>query len=109
MMQKLTSRKFLLCLAAFLFSLGTGIAGLSQGNETLAMAGGTCCVVSTALYAACEAYVDGKACMANQTMYTYDNSIQRSVTANANDKAIVGNVLAPEPEKVKDVEAEPVR
>lgn len=58
--RKLTSRKFLLSLAAFLMSFGTGIAGIASGNDKLAMAGGICCVVSGAIYAACEAYVDGK-------------------------------------------------
>ena len=30
LIMKFTSRKFLICLAAFLFSLGTGLSGLSQ-------------------------------------------------------------------------------
>lgn len=58
--RKLTSRKFLMSLAAFLMSFGTGIAGLASGDDRLAMTGGICCVLSGAIYAAAEAYVDGK-------------------------------------------------
>lgn len=58
MRNKLTSRKFWICIAAFLGSLGTGITGLVQGNQTIAIIGGCCTVLSAAIYAACEAYVD---------------------------------------------------
>lgn len=55
---KLTSRKFWICVAAFLGSLGTGISGLVVGNQTLALVGGILTVVSAAIYAFCEAWVD---------------------------------------------------
>jgi hypothetical protein len=58
---KLTSRKFWLCVAAALASLGTGIGGIIQGNQTLAIIGSVCTVVSAAIYAFCEAWVDSKA------------------------------------------------
>lgn len=58
MRNKLTSRKFWICVAAALGSLGTGITGLVQGNQTLALAGGICTVVSAAIYAFCEAWTD---------------------------------------------------
>ncbi len=61
MKNKLTSRKFLLCVAAALGSLGTGISGLISGNEKLALAGGILLVVSSSIYAFCEAWIDGKA------------------------------------------------
>ena len=61
MKDKLTSRKFWLCVAAALGSLGTGISGLIVGNEKLALAGGILLVVSSSIYAFCEAWVDGKA------------------------------------------------
>ena len=61
MKTKLTSRKFLISVAAFLGSFGTGITGLATGNQTLAMAGGACMVLSAAIYAGCEAYVDAAA------------------------------------------------
>ena len=58
---KFSSRKFLLSVAAFLASIGGSIGGLVVGNETLTIAGGVCMMLSAAIYAACEAYVDGKA------------------------------------------------
>lgn len=61
MKKKLTSRKFWLSAAAFLGSIGASVAGMQAGNETLAAIGTACAVVSAAIYAACEAYVDGKA------------------------------------------------
>lgn len=60
-MSKFLSRKFLLSLAAFLGSVGASIAGVATDNETLAMFGLGCSVISAAIYAALEAWVDGKA------------------------------------------------
>ena len=60
-MKKFQSRKFWLCVAAALASLGTGISGLVQGNEKLALAGGILLVISSSIYAFCEAWVDSKA------------------------------------------------
>lgn len=60
LLDKITSRKFLISLAAFLGSLGSGIAGIATGNDPLATVGIVCTVLSAAIYAACEAYVDGK-------------------------------------------------
>ncbi len=57
---KLTSRKFWICVAAFLASVGTGIAGLHSDNQIIAAMGIICAIGSTAIYAAAEAYVDGK-------------------------------------------------
>lgn len=60
-MKKLFSRKFILSLAAFLGSIGASIVGLKVENEILATAGIICMVLSTAIYAAAEAYVDAAA------------------------------------------------
>lgn len=60
-MDKLKSRKFWLCVAAALASLGTGISGIVVGNQSLAIAGSILTVVSASIYAFCEAWVDGKA------------------------------------------------
>lgn len=60
-MEKLKSRKFWICVAAALASLGTGISGIVVGNQTLTIIGSVCTVVSAAIYAFCEAWVDGKA------------------------------------------------
>lgn len=61
MRSKLTSRKFWITAAAFLGSIGMSIAGLSTSNETVAAVGTVCAMLSAAIYAACEAYVDAAA------------------------------------------------
>lgn len=65
MLKKLTSRKFLLCLAAFLASIATSIAGLHSDNETVIIIGMVCSIVSAAIYSAAEAFVDAKAVESN--------------------------------------------
>ena len=60
-MSKLKSRKFWLCVSAALASFGTGISGVIAGNETLAIVGSVCTVVSASIYAFCEAWIDAKA------------------------------------------------
>lgn len=47
-------------MAAFLASLGTSITGMRSDNTTVATVGLICTIASTAIYAAAEAYVDGK-------------------------------------------------
>lgn len=60
-MDKLKSRKFWISLAAFLASLGTSIAGLHSDNDIIVAVGIICAMISAAIYAGAEAYVDGKA------------------------------------------------
>lgn len=60
-MNKLTSRKFWLSVASLLAGIGTSIAGISTENQTLATVGVICAVLSAAIYAGCEAYVDAAA------------------------------------------------
>lgn len=60
-MEKLTSRKFWVCVAAMLASIATSIAGLTTDNQTVLVIGTVCGVVSAAIYAFCEAWVDSKA------------------------------------------------
>lgn len=60
-MEKLTSRKFWLCVAAMLASIATSIAGITTDNQTVLVIGTVCGVASAAIYAFCEAWVDGKA------------------------------------------------
>lgn len=97
LIMKFTSRKFLICLAAFLFSLGTGLAGLSQGNSRIIMIGGICCVVSAALYAACEAYTDGQALKAQTTETYISESVNRNLSATTNDRLVVTAMSNAEP------------
>ena len=58
--QKLCSRKFWLSVAALLSSVATSIAGLASANETVTSVGTICAIISAAIYAASEAYVDGQ-------------------------------------------------
>lgn len=67
---KWKSRKFWLAVAAFCGSLGTGIAGLAIDNEWVAAAGIVCSLLSAAIYAAAEAYVDGKSVESTQSRTT---------------------------------------
>lgn len=84
MNSKLTSRKFWLAAGAFLISVGTGITGLATGNDTMSIAGGLMAVVGSGIYAACEAYVDGRAVSANTT--------SKQITATSTDKVTVQQV-----------------
>ena len=60
-MKKLKSRKFWLCVAAFLASIGTSIAGLHTDNTTVTAMGMICTILATATYAFCEAWIDQRA------------------------------------------------
>lgn len=81
MAKKLTSRKFWLAVAAFLASLGAGIAGITTENTVLIAVGIGCTVFSAAIYAACEAYVDGKSAESNLTVT--ENTTTSSTALNA--------------------------
>lgn len=59
--EKITSRKFLMCLAAFLGSIATSISGIVTDNQTIIIIGTVCGILSAAIYAGVEAYVDAKA------------------------------------------------
>ena len=60
-MKKFLSRKFVMCFAAFLGSISASISGLVCGNEKVQAVGIVCGIISAAIYAAAEAYVDAKA------------------------------------------------
>lgn len=60
-MNKLTSRKFWICVAAFLASIAVSISGITTSNETVIIIGTVCGILSAAIYAFCEAAVDCKA------------------------------------------------
>lgn len=61
MTTRFCSRKFLLCLAAFLASIAASISGIATSNQTVTVIGTVCGILSAAIYAFCEAWVDGKA------------------------------------------------
>ena len=58
---KLSSRKFWICVAAFLGSIAASIAGLCTSNQIVASIGIVAGILSAAIYAFCEAWVDSKA------------------------------------------------
>lgn len=72
-MGKLKSRKFWLCVAAFLGSVATSIAGLYTDNQTIVVLGTVCGILSAAIYSFCEAWIDGKA--VDATIYQIDDDI----------------------------------
>lgn len=74
LINKITSRKFWICVAAFLGSVATSISGIATGNQTITTIGVICGVVSAAIYAAAEAYVDAKAVNAQEA----DNESEES-------------------------------
>lgn len=92
-LQKLTSRKFWIATAAALASIGGSIAGLATDNTAMATTGMVCTMLSAAIYAAAEAYVDGKSAASAQTINQVVTTKQ--VTATTNDKATVVAALAP--------------
>jgi hypothetical protein len=55
---KLTSRKFWITVAAMLASIATSITGMHTDNTTITAIGMICTVISSAIYAGAEAYVD---------------------------------------------------
>lgn len=59
--EKLTSRKFWICAAAFLGSIAASISGIATDNKYVTTIGLVAGVLSAGIYSACEAYVDGKA------------------------------------------------
>lgn len=62
---KLTSRKFWICVAAFLGSIAASISGIVTDNKYVMTVGVIAGVLSAAIYAFCEAWVDGKAVQKN--------------------------------------------
>lgn len=66
LINKITSRKFWICVAAFLGSVAASISGIATGNQTITTIGVICGVVSAAIYAAAEAYIDAKAVNAQE-------------------------------------------
>ena len=58
MTRKLCSRKFWISVAAFLGSIAASIAGIVTEEKWITIVGVVCGVLSAAIYAAAEAYVD---------------------------------------------------
>lgn len=60
-LKKITSRKFWICVAAFLGSVAASISGIVTDNHIVTTIGVIAGVLSAGIYSAAEAYVDGKA------------------------------------------------
>ncbi len=58
--RKLTSRKFWMCVAAMLASIGSTIAGFHSDSEVVVIVGITCTAISGAIYSVAEAIVDSE-------------------------------------------------
>ena len=74
LINKITSRKFWICVAAFLGSVAASISGIVTDNHIVTSIGVIAGVLSAAIYAAAEAYVDAKAVNAQEA----DNESEKS-------------------------------
>lgn len=83
---KFRSRKFWMAVAAFLASIGTSIGALATNNEIVAGIGVICAMLSAAIYAAAEAYVDGQSLQSNSNITSTTTTKTISATSsNAKD------------------------
>lgn len=94
-MSKLTSRKFWICVAAFLASVATSIASLTTGNEIVAGIGIVAGIIAAAIYAGCEAAVDVASINASTTQTLITESTSQNVEAKSDDMMTVAAVLVP--------------
>lgn len=79
--KKITSRKFIICAAAFLGSVASSIAGFATDNKYVVCFGLVCGTLSAALYAACEAYVDGKSVQSSTTNIALNANVAKASEA----------------------------
>ena len=98
--QKLSSRVFWICLAAFLAAISSGIAGVSTGNEVIAGIGMACGIISAAIYAAAEKATD--IARINASSDTKQTLMTQQVTATSDDMYTVASVLSPAPPVQQD-------
>ena len=79
---KLGSRKFWMAVAAFLASIGTSIGAFATNNEIVAAVGIVCAMLSAAIYAAVEAYVDGQRLQSNANVTSTTTTKTISATSS---------------------------
>ena len=72
MREKLTSRKFWICVAAFLGSIATSISGIVTDNQYVTTIGVVAGILSAAIYSFCEAWIDCKA--VDATIYQFEEN-----------------------------------
>lgn len=92
--QKLSSRKFWFCAAAFLGSLSVGITGAAFANQTIVEVGIWCGIISAAIYAACEVPVDVARVMADKTITQNTNNTSAAVNATTSNTATADKILS---------------
>ena len=90
---KLTSRKFWICVAAFLASIATSISGIAVANDSIIGIGIVCGVISAAIYAAAEAAVDSASAKSTTTQTVTQTA--KTVTATSTDRETVKQAIAP--------------
>lgn len=81
LLQKLSSRKLWLSIAAFLGSIGGSITGITTGNDALTTVGMVCSMLSVAIYVAAEAYVDAASASSKLTNITASTTSKDVVEA----------------------------
>lgn len=91
-LNRLTSRKFWISIAAFLGSIGGSVTGIAIGNEMLTTVGMICTALSAAIYVAAEAYVDAASASSKVT----------TVSVSSNSKEAVASVLNTSVAKTED-------
>ena len=96
---KLSSRKFWMAVAAFLASIGTSIEAFATSNEPVAAVGIVCAILSAAIYAAAEAYVDGQRLQSNVTSTTTTKTISAT---SPNARETVEKLLVTESSTVQE-------
>ena len=74
LINKITSRKFWICVAAFLGSGAASISGIVTDNHIVTTIGVIAGVLSAGIYSAAEAYVDARAVNAQEA----DNESEKS-------------------------------
>ncbi len=75
-----------MAVAAFLASIGTSIGAFATSNDTIAAVGIVCAMLSAAIYAAAEAYVDGRSLQSNTNITSTTTTKTISATSsNAKD------------------------
>lgn len=80
-MDKLKSRKFWICVAAFLGSIATSIAGIVTTNQTITVIGTVCGILSAAIYAFCESWIDS-ASVSSTTKQTINQTTTTKEVSN---------------------------
>lgn len=100
---KLTSRKFWLAVAAFLASIGGSITGIVTDQEWVTVFGLICTMLSAAIYAASEAYVDAANASSNTTSAVTTTNVNANTSSAANVQRILDSTTPIAEPKIEDV------